>query len=57
MARYDYNKEHFQEVIVCGIECQFNDMRIERLSVSQGLYHYEEDKDFGRVTIDVREFF
>lgn len=29
------------KVIVCGIECQFNDMRIERSSVPQGLYHYE----------------
>ena len=41
MARYYYNKVHFQEVNVCGIECQFNDMRIERSSVPQGLYHYE----------------
>lgn len=41
MARYDYNKVHFQEVNVCGIECQFNDMRIERSSVPLGMYHYE----------------
>ena len=27
----DYNKEKFTKVIVCGIECDFSDMRIDSL--------------------------
>ena len=41
MARYDYNKEHFEKVRVCGIECLFSDVRIERSTVPEGKYQYE----------------
>jgi len=41
MARLDYRKEAFEKVSVCGIECEFNDMRIERSTVPEGKYHYE----------------
>lgn len=41
MARYDYNKEHFEKVSVCGIKCLFNDARIERNTVPEGKYQYE----------------
>lgn len=41
MARYYYNTENFEMVCVCGVECEFYDVRIERSSVPQGLYHYE----------------
>lgn len=41
MARYDYNKEHFEKVSVCGIKCLFNDVRIERNTVPEGKYQYE----------------
>lgn len=39
--RLDYRKERFSKVGVCGVECEFNDMRIERSSVSEGRYQYE----------------
>ena len=41
MARYEYNTENYETVCVCGVECEFYDVRIERSSVPQGLYHYE----------------
>lgn len=41
MARLDYRKEAFEKVSVCGIECEFNDMRIDRNTVPKGKYHYE----------------
>lgn len=41
MARYDYNTENYETVCVCGVECEFYDVRIERSFVPQGLYHYE----------------
>ena len=41
MARYDYNKEHFEKVRVCGIRCLFSDVRIERSTVPEGKYQYE----------------
>ena len=41
MARYDYNKEHFEKVRVCGIQCLFSDVRIERSTVPEGKYQYE----------------
>ena len=41
MARYDYNKEQFEKVRVCGIECLFSDIRIERSTVPEGKYQYE----------------
>ena len=39
--RLDYRKERFSKVSVCGVECEFNDMRIERSSVPEGRYQYE----------------
>lgn len=41
MARLDYRKEVFEKVSVCGIECEFNDMRIDRNTVPKGKYQYE----------------
>lgn len=41
MARLDYRKEAFEKVRVCGIECEFNDMRIDRNTVPKGKYQYE----------------
>lgn len=39
--RIDYNKEKFTKVRVCGIECDFSDMRIDRSSVPNKRYQYE----------------
>ena len=39
--RLDYGKETFSKVSVCGVECEFNDMRIKRDSVPEGKYQYE----------------
>ena len=41
MTRYDYNKEHFERVKVCGIPGLFHDARIERNTVPEGMYQYE----------------
>lgn len=45
MARLNYETEHFQKVIVKGIECDFNDMRIDRATVPEGKYLYEIGSD------------
>lgn len=37
----DYKKEKFAKVRVCGIECNFSDMRIDRSTVPEGRYQYE----------------
>ena len=37
----DYSKEKFTKVRVCGIECDFSDMRIDRNTVPKGKYQYE----------------
>lgn len=39
--RVDYNREKFIKVRVCGIECNFSDMRIDRNTVPEGRYQYE----------------
>ena len=39
--RLDYRNETFSKVSVCGVECGFNDMRIERSSVPEEKYLYE----------------
>ena len=39
--RYDYRTEIFQKVSVCGIPCDFSDMRIDRSTVPEGRYQYE----------------
>lgn len=40
-----YDKEKFTKVEVCGIECDFSDMRINRSTVPEGLYQYEVADD------------
>lgn len=40
-----YDKEKFTKVEVCGIECDFSDMRIDRSTVPEGLYQYEVADD------------
>lgn len=41
----DYGTERFQQVSVCGISCDFSDMRIDRSTVPQGRYQYEVADD------------
>ncbi|MCM1561280.1 MAG: hypothetical protein NC123_17320 [Butyrivibrio sp.] len=41
MARLDYEQENFTKVEVCGIVCDFSDMRIDRNTVPEGRYQYE----------------
>lgn len=41
MTRLDYRREKFQKVSVCGIPCDFSDMRIDRNTVPEGRYQYE----------------
>ena len=41
MARYDYNKEQFEKVRVCGNQCLFSDVCIDRSTVPEGKYQYE----------------
>ena len=45
MVRIDYRKEKFQEVSVCGIPCDFSNMRIDRSTVPKGRYQYEVADD------------
>ena len=45
MKRIDYRNEKFQKVSVCGIPCEFNDMRIDRSTVPAGKYQYEVADD------------
>ncbi|MDE5938548.1 MAG: hypothetical protein K2H37_05665 [Lachnospiraceae bacterium] len=41
----DYRTEIFQKVSVCGIPCDFSDMRIDRNTVPEGRYQYEVADD------------
>ncbi len=41
MGRYDYTTECFEKVSVCGIRCEFSDIRIDRSTVPEGKYQYE----------------
>lgn len=41
----DYRQEKYTKVRVCGIECDFNDMRIDRSIVPEGRYLYEVADD------------
>lgn len=41
MMRPDYRTEKFQKVSVCGIPCDFSDMRIDRSTVPGERYQYE----------------
>ena len=45
MMRLDYRSEKFQKVSVCGIPCDFSDMRIDRSTVPEGRYQYEVADD------------
>lgn len=45
MAAHDYRKEAFLKVSVCGIECDFSGLRIDRNSVPDGMYQYEVADD------------
>ena len=45
MKRLDYKMEIFEKVSVCGIPCDFSDMRIDRDTVPQGKYQYEVADD------------
>ena len=41
MVRSDYRTEKFQKVSVCGIVCDFRDMRIDRSTVPKERYQHE----------------
>ena len=45
MIRLDYTKESMQKVLVRGILCEFNDMRIERSTIPEGKFMYEVADD------------
>lgn len=59
--QFDYRQEKYTKVRVCGIECDFSDMRIERKTVPVGRYHYEvadnneSQSDLARVGIVMHE--
>lgn len=47
--RFDYQTEKFQKVSVCGIPCDFSDVRIDRSTVPKARYQYEvADDDEGQ---------
>lgn len=56
MIRLDYKKELFLKVEVCGIECEFNDMRIDRDTIPEGRYLYEVagDDDSGGEPVRIK---
>ena len=39
--RKDYRTELFEKVSVCGILCEFSDIRIDRDTIPEGRYQYE----------------
>ena len=41
MKRLYYRSEQFEKVSACGMECEFNDMRIDRSTVPKGKYQYQ----------------
>ena len=43
--KVDYNREKFIKVRVCGIKCDFSDMRIDRSTVPEKRYQYEVADD------------
>lgn len=56
MIRLDYKKESFLKVKVCGIEYEFNDMRIDRDTIPEGRYLYEVagDNDSGGEPVRIK---
>ena len=47
MKRRSYKTESFEKVSVCGIPCNFSDIRIDRSTVTEGRYMYEAVNDEG----------
>ena len=45
MMQSAYRQEKFAKVKVCGIECDFSVMRIDRSTVPEGQYQYEVADD------------
>lgn len=45
MMRLDYKTEKFQKVSVCGIPCDFSDVRIDGSTVPKDRYQYEVADD------------
>lgn len=45
MKRLDYTTKLFEKVNVCGVPCEFSDMRIDRSTVPKGKYQYEVADD------------
>ena len=43
----DYRMERFAKISVCGIQCEFIDMRIDWNTVPMGKYQYEVAGDDG----------
>ena len=41
VRRLDYKNEAFSKVSVCGMLCEFSDMRIDRNTIPEGKYQYE----------------
>lgn len=41
----DYRTEKMQEVEVCGIRCEFSDMRITSETIPEGKFQYEVAHD------------
>lgn len=39
----DYNEITFTKIRVCGIECDFSDIRIDNSTVPKDKYQYEGD--------------
>lgn len=39
--RYDYRTERMQKVIIRGVPCEFNDMRLDRNTIPEGKFLYE----------------
>ena len=43
--QFDYRREKYTKARVCGIECDFNDIRIDRTTVPKSRYQYEVADD------------
>ena len=56
MERLDYKTARFEKVSVCGIGCEFSDMRVDRSTIPEGKYQYEVagDDDSGGDSARVR---
>ena len=57
----DYEQEKFIKTRVCGIECDFSNMRIDSKTVPKGRYHYcmkrsMKTENIQLVTVDIRAY-